>query len=577
MLVNKSMVFRAGRSNWITPLVFTGVLAVCFLLTSAGLQFYEDGMDSIAQTFQSDLLVDGPAVTSMATGKWLIIDQALIWLHGISPAMDWYGLAMFLLMGIIAVFVTRLLRPMTSSANEETGPVFWMLSIGIVLLFMENLVLMQYSRVAFFLCMFPMLLMFFQFRNGIHPAPFQVIIGTACFAIGALIRMETAALSVFIIAPVLIYSSLSGPRVFFIGSRLLLLPVLITAGVAVLMLWPSELGDSIRLHNRFLHNADGLRYDPSQLGITDSSDARAYEATLLYFMNDPQFINEDLINRIELMPMSSASAVAKHIAGVERFVERFIHYVPRYVGRHWGLLLFALACFAFSLMFPATGVKRSGLLMLLATYTLLFGLIAGYIKIEDRVFNPMVFTIAIAALLLSERRVRTGVVFSTGVLLVIILAVSAEMRGLGETIQAKRANESATQKMLNGLYPDRNGVLVMDTKLMAQLHNAPFRRITLPEAKEYFSIDNGILFLYPGYHARAIRLFGTVDTGAILSKLAADKSNVFVSTRFRAIRIVEYFNLQHGLSLEIDLMNAVDGIVDLHSGDRHGLVVYRLR
>lgn len=83
MQTGQSTGFRAGTSNWISPLVFVGALALCFLLTAAELQFYEDGMDSIAQIFQSDLLVDGPAVTSMATGKWLIIDQLLIWLHGI--------------------------------------------------------------------------------------------------------------------------------------------------------------------------------------------------------------------------------------------------------------------------------------------------------------------------------------------------------------------------------------------------------------------------------------------------------------------------------------------------------------
>lgn len=228
-------------------------------------------------------------------------------------------------------------------------------------------------------------------------------------------------------------------------------------------------------------------------------------------------------------------------------------------------------------MFPSEGVKRSGLLMLLASYTLLFCLIAGYIKIEDRVFNPMILTIALTAFLLSERRVQTGKFHKTAVLSLVVLAVSAEMVALSQAIQAKRANESATEKMLNDVTPDLNGVLVMDTKLMGQVHQAPFRRVTLPKAREYFSIDNGILFIYPGYHARAMRLFGTVDTGVIMSTLAADKSNVFVSTRFRATRMVEYVNRQHGLSLEIDLMDAVDGIVDLHSGDRHGLVIYRLR
>jgi hypothetical protein len=49
--------------------IVVGVMIFCGLLSVAGLQFYEDGMDSIAQTFLSDLLVDGAVVAPMATGN----------------------------------------------------------------------------------------------------------------------------------------------------------------------------------------------------------------------------------------------------------------------------------------------------------------------------------------------------------------------------------------------------------------------------------------------------------------------------------------------------------------------------
>lgn len=557
--------------------IVTGVMVLCGLLSVAGLQFYEDGMDSIAQTFLSNLLVDGAVVAPMATGKWLLIDRVLLWLQGISPIVDWYGAAMFLFMGVVAAMLIKLVRPFHAVPQGFSAILLPLAVISSVILFAENLVLIQYTRVAYLLCIFSMLLVFEHLRAEVNVPWFRMLGAALCFALGALIRMEAAALAIFMVAPLLLFIRPNGNGFLGNGLRVLLVPVLLVVGVSSLMLFPSELDDDIRLYNRLLHNADGLRYEASQLGVFDSSDALAYEMTLMYFMNDPVYINDELIARAGISPMTSPAAIGRHLAGLDKFRQRVAMYVPSYVAHHWGLLLFALCCFLCAMVFPAVGIGRRGLALLFLSYLLLALLIAGYIKIEDRVFNPMLLTWSLVALMLSDRNALPG--RFTGALLAVgvTLSVGAEAWALKTKVREKQHSENDIRLLVERVSSHEAELVIIDTKVMAQLHQAPFRSVYLSESKEYFSIDNGILFLYPGYHARAVRLFGTVDAGVILSKLAADKSNVFVSTRFRATRIVEYFNRQHALSLEIDLLDAADGALDLNCGNSHGLVAYKLR
>ena len=563
---------------WVFTAIMAGVMVFCGLLSVAGLQFYEDGMDSIAQTFLSKLLVDGAVVAPMATGKWLLIDRALLWLQRISPMMDWYGAVMLLLMGIVTAMLISIVWPYRSTTRGFSGIIFPLLVISSVILFTENLILMQYTRVAYFLCMLSMLLVFDRLKAGGSVSWLQLLGMATCFGAGALIRMEAAALAIFIAVPLLLLIRPSGMGIVGSGLRVLLAPVLLVAGVSALMLFPSDLDDDIRMYNRLLHNADGLRYEASRLGVNDPSQALAYEVTLIYFMNDPAHINEKLIVRAGIMPMTSVAAVARHFADVEKFWQRIGTHVPRYVAHHWGLLLFALCCFLYAMIFPAAGVGRRGLALLLLTNLLLALLIAGYIKIEDRVFNPMLLTWALVALILSDRRAVPGKAMGTLLAAGVFLSVGAELWALKTTVGEKRQNETDVRILMERLAAHEAELVVIDTKVMAQLHQAPFRALNLPDGKEYFSIDNGIMFLYPGYKARAMRLFGTNDTGEMMAQLAScENSCILLSTKFRAARVTDYFNRQHGLSLRIDLMNAADGILNLHSGDRHGLAAYRLR
>lgn len=551
--------------------------AFCATLTATGLLFYEDGMDSIVQTFLSDLLVDGPPVTPLATGKWLLFDRLMICFGGMFPSVDWYGLTMFILSGVIAALLIRVLGSPQVWNSGRAGAPFTFLAFGTAFLFVENLVLMQYTRVAYFICFLPMLVTFIRLRDGNRMTVMQSLMGLGCFAIGALIRMEAAALAIFMSAPLLLFARPRGLELLPTGMRLFLFPLAITAGVSALMLCPSELDDSIRLHNRFLHNADGLRFAPADLGITERSDSLAYEVTLNYFMNDPLHINEELVQRAGIMPMTSANAITKHLQGIDRFAQRLHRHVPNYVERHWGLLLFAVCCFLFAMMFPGQGVSRRGLLLLFSSYLLLAVLIAGYIKVEDRVFNPMVLTWAITALALGNRDAKGGKALGLALALAVFVSVGAEALTLRTTVVEKREDERSVNLLLNHISDREAKLVVMDIKLMGQLYQAPFRPIDLPMDRDFFSIDNGILFLYPGYEARTLRLFGTFDTGEIMTQLAScNDSCVLVSTKFRAAMMTDYFNRQHGLSLHVRTLFAADDNTDATSGNPHGLIAYVL-
>lgn len=553
------------------------VWLLCALLTVTGFQFYEDGMDSIAQTFLSDMLVDGAPVTPFATGKWLLIDRVLIFLGGVFPKVDWYGVVMFLLSGVVAAMLFRVHGVSASANTERTGAPFQFLVFGVALLFLENLVLMQYTRVAYFICCLPMVLAFIRLRNGIEPTRVQLLAGGACFIVGALIRMEAAALAIFMMAPLLVFVRPKGMGFISTGIRTLLLPLAVVAGVSALMLYPSELDDDIRLHNRFLHNADGLRHEPAQLGISNRSDSLAYDVTLSYFMNDPLHINDGLVKRAGIMPMTSAGAIASHLGALERFGQRVRRYVPHYVDRHRGILLFVFCCFMYAMMFPNSASDRRGLLLLFLSYAVLAILIAGYIKIEDRVFNPMVLTWAVIALLFSNRDMMAGRGLGFALTLIVMVSVAAEATALSKIIAEKQEGERSVKRLLEHASVQEAGLVVIDTKVMAQLHQSPFRPVSLPKDVEYFSIDNGIMFLYPGYEARALRLFGTIDTGGMMTQLAACKDTcVLVSSKFRAARVTEYFNLQHGLSLRVKPIYAADGNTELDSGSPYGLIAYVL-
>ncbi len=572
------MIFPLRSGGLRLTAIVLGVMVFCGLLSVAGLQFYEDGMDSIAQTFLSDLLVDGAVVAPLATGKWLLIDRLLLWLQGVWPMMDWYGAVMLLLMGIVTAMLVSLVWPHRSATRGFSGIIFPLLVISSAILFTENLFLMQYTRVAYFLCILSILSVFVRLRAEGRVPALHLLGMVSCFGAGSLIRMEAAALAIFMAVPLLAFIRPSGMGIVDSGFRVLLAPVLLVAGVSALMLFPSELDNDIRLYNRLLHNADGLRYEASQLGVSDASDALAYEVTLMYFMNDPAYINNRLIARAGIMPMTSAAAVARHFAGLEQFKQRVGKYAPGYVANHWGLLLFALCCFLYAMIFPAIDVGTRALLFLLLSYLLLALLIAGYIKIEDRVFNPMLLTWALVALVLSDRNAVSGIAIRVLLAIGVVASVGGEAQTLQTTMEEKQQNETDVRLLMEHVAAHKAELVVVDTKVMAQLHQAPFRALNLPNGKEYFSIDNGILFLYPGYKARALRLFGTNDTGEMMAQLASSENRcMLISTKFRAARVTDYFNRQHGLSLEIDLLNAADGIVDLQSGDPHGLIAYRLQ
>lgn len=572
---------RQHVSKMLYPLLFLVLCAAMRVLPEIGLQYYDQGTDSYYQCAISGLFSGSPEHLPAAWGKWTFLSHIHQFLYTILPQFNWYSIVLLLLTAWTAMLMLDAVRLKWS---EQNGKNPWGLERGVLalltLMFVENLMLIQFTRIATFLCLFGILHILLRLHKVGFAHKWVWLNGLMAFSTGAMIRLEPALLCIGMLLPIMLLW-IRKRELPFKSLGLLFLPLTLSFVISILINTPATQSDRLTvLHNRFLHNTDGVKYRPDQLNIGTETDSLAYSMTFRYFLNDPKHINLEFADRIALNAFMNTQTIGDHIKGVDRFVERLLQTWSNYVLVHQGLVVVFLVV-AFSVLFRQGGENRefrTGHLLLTIVYLCYFVVIAGYMKMDHHVFVPLVFSMSLL-LLISTGEMRINRSWTGILLAVAVIGVTHEAVYVSKELKNKRIESRLLESYFSTAAEMDARFIVFDLRSIFRAYIRPFQELGLNPGSKLISIDNGLIFVLPTYEDRLLTVTGYTELEDVWGFLTENHDNViFLAKGERLKEVCDYFNRQYDLNMEVtparlDMENVYFNKLEV----KHDLGIFRVR
>jgi hypothetical protein len=572
---------RQHVSKMLYPLLFLVLCGVIRVLPEIGLQYYDEGTDSYYQCAISGLFTGSPEHLPAAWGKWTFLSHLHQFLYTILPQFNWYSIILLLLTAWTAMLMLDAVRLKWS---EQNGKNPWGLERGVLalltLMFVENLMLIQFTRIATFLCLFGILHILLRLHKTGFAHKWIWLNGLLAFSIGAMIRLEPALLCIGMLLPLMLLW-IRKRELPFRSLGLLLLPLSLSFVISILINTPATQSDRLTvLHNRFLHNTDGVKYRTDQLNIATKTDSLAYSMTFRYFLNDPKHINQEFADRIALKAFMNTQTIGDHIKGVDRFVKRLQQTWSNYVVIHQGLAAVFLVV-AMSVHFRQ-GVELRKFpwdhLLLTIVYLCYFVVIAGYMKMDHHVFVPLVFSMSLLLLIsMGEMKVNRS---WTGILLAVaVIGVAHEAMYVSKELKNKRIESRLLESYFSAAAQMDARFIVFDLRSIFRAYMRPFQELGLNPVSKLISIDNGLIFVLPTYGDKLLTVIGSKELEDVWGFLTENQHKVIFLAKGERLKVVcDYFNRQYGLNMEVT--PARSGLENVYSNKlevKHDLGVFRVR
>ena len=533
--------------------VFVAALIVVRLLPEFGLQFYDEGTDSYYQVAIEGLFTAEPESLPAAWGKWTFISKIHQWLYHLAPDWNWYSIIMLVLtawcLQLCFAVIVLFLDDGTSWKNNiiKTG-----LTVILGLLIWENVALIQFTRISQFLCFFGLLVMTMSLQQG--KLNWKVFLnGNAAFIVGTMIRLEPGILAFGLLLPLAISNMITHDLKVRKLLPLLVAPIITCFVISYLINNAATESDELTvLHNKFLHNTDGVKYGANELNIASKADSLAYDITLAYFMNDPEHIDQEFSDRIGLQPFMSSKTLTDHITRIEKLQERWNKNLS-YLYEHIGLvLLFGLIGIA-ALIFPSH-VKWQFRLAITATIALFIAyyvIISGYMKMDHHVFVPLLFCFSFI-LILQVGNSGRGRFLQLLIVLLSAVAVVHEFGYMKSQIEQKQRETQIISEYLTKAQQLNKTYMVFDLRAIFRLYTKPFQDLPIHDWTNAISFDNGLIFVLPSYEEKLKEV--TVFTELVQNwKFLSERSDetIFLAKGERLERITMYFNQQYNMDMRV--------------------------
>jgi hypothetical protein len=557
--------------------IFIAFLLIIRLLPHLGLQYYDEGTDAYYQVAIEGLFTTGPENLPAAWGKWTFVSNIHEMLYHNFTDWNWYSIILLALTAWCLQLFVAVVKDQLSNSTEKSKQ---LLKIGVFLLLgiliWENIVLIQFTRVAQFLCFFGLLhlvtsLKYHKLNWG------KFINGTTAFAVGTMIRLEPGILALGLLLPIILTSILTNQLKIKAVIPILILPIITCGAISYLINNGTTESDRLTvLHNKFLHNTDGVKYEPGELNISNESDSLAYQMTFSYYMNDPKHLNQEFTDRIGLKPFMSSQTLTDHVTRTDKFKERWDKNFE-YLLQHSGLvILFLLISFA-ALSFPEQKKWsfRLGTLGAFLIFIAYYAVITGYMKMDHHVFVPLLFCFCFVMAL------HIGSVSKFKFLQWLIILVAAgtilhEFDYVKQNVKRKQMETEIIGEYLTTAANLDKTYLVFDMRTIFRLYTKPFQNLPFKDWSNSISFDNGLIFVLPSYKEKLKSVTGSSEIEECWEFLAARSSKtIFLAKGDRLRETISYFNKQYGLDMNVEPFS--DELANIHEKKlsvKHDLGIY---
>jgi hypothetical protein len=533
--------------------IFIAFVLIIRLLPHLGLQYYDEGTDAYYQVAIEGLFTAGPENLPAAWGKWTFVSNIHEMLYHNFPDWNWYSIILLALTAWCLQLFVAVVKDQLSNSTEKSKQ---LLKLGVFLLLgiliWENIVLIQFTRVAQFLCFFGLLHLVTSLKdNKLNWGKF--INGTTAFVVGTMIRLEPGILALGLLLPIILTSILTKQLKIKAVIPILILPIITCGAISYLINNGTTESDRLTVvHNKFLHNTDGVKYEHGELNISNESDSLAYQMTFSYYMNDPKHLNQEFTDRIGLKPFMSSQTLIDHVTRTDKFKERWNNNFE-YLQEHFGLvILFLLISFG-ALLFPEEKTRgfSFGTLGAFFIFVAYYIVITGYMKMDHHVFIPLLFCFSFIMAL------RIGSVSKLKLLqwLIILLsagAISHELEYVKRNVNGKKIETAIIDEYLETAVNLNKSYMVFDMRAIFRLYTKPFQELPVKDWSNAISFDNGLIFVMPSYKEKLIAITGSSEIDECWKFVAARSNNtVFLAKGDRLRKTVSYFNQQYGLDMNV--------------------------
>jgi hypothetical protein len=528
--------------------VFFLTMLVFVLLAMLGVQCYDHASDPAYVAVFKGVYANEPGRLSNNDGQWIGLHYLIHALYTISTDVDWYG---FFILLFCTLIVFLLLQIILRARKQGNYPFVILLLLSIVSL--ENLVLLEFTRIAFMLATTGLALVIYHIKAGSGTVVNRtaVALGLVAFILGCLVRHQAGILSFILLLPVAFIYLVAHYTTIVSVARAFVIPVIFLGALLVFVgiRW-DESWDKTPEYGGYMISLWDVDFPKDQLSLNTEADSLIYKiVTGIQFTNDPKHINPDFFRKIgvpytDKKIQSASTIVSNKVNYRQKFTYVGVGYIMKHPG--WSLLLVMVALIAV-ISWRGNARMQVVVLLLFAGYVLLYFLIAVLLKMEERIFCPFVFSCALGlALLINARKEER--INQTNMSMLFLLVVLAVLEGVfiyGR--YTARKNEAAYILTVLDMLRSRPEKNVFVDRISDQIYLWPLQKDPLDKRKVYPTLDNYFFFLLPTYNQKMEDITGGTSVIDYVN-FAADHSNdcVFVSNSERLTEVLSYFNFMYG-------------------------------
>ena len=546
------------------PFLGAGLLMVVTWLIFG--MWWEEGTDPVIISTIRDLFVEGNRPFLNTFGISFLISHLYKLLYALIPGFAWYDFFMliFLFFATANLFILAQRFLVKLSWNSKTG-IPALLVATLILLWLENVVLVQCTRLSILLSGTAALLILDCLSNGNaldRKGKMFIIFQNLLIFCAMMVRVESFYLVIGLMAPFsLFYLGLSKKKVIILTQ--VFGPSLAMGFVAFLILNnPTSAQEKQYLEFR-PYQFTLWDFDQANAGveITNPKDSIIYLAARKSFISDSKQVNLQFFHRINLNPLDkSPKYIANYFRNWEASAVTFKSAVLRFFPRYWPFFIFCLFLSILSGLYFFKIQKSMFLnwLIIQVGFWLVLVLLTIFMKMEDRLLLPMLVLMVLSNLCYWGKyhfhpvQIKGKIQF----ILVTFLLLSCFHLSSISTKATKRdqANEYMTylKEGINTHYPFR--ILVTDLWAIDHLFIKLMDNSGIPSGPMNISIDNGVLFFYDDWKTYMDKLTGSHEVEDIFKYLIKNKSEVvFFSAPSRMKLITDYLHLVYGLELNVQI------------------------
>lgn len=497
-----------------------------------------------------------------------LVGHAISWFYGLSATINWMGV---LLYGLSFLSTVTILKIVVDSLRNAEIRLHISILIGILFysaFLLENVVFINYTRVAILSMGAGLLLMLYMLQNYTGVKGFVLAVaGLFLFSVGYLIRPEVALfpLSVFGVLAVIVAV---GKKVVWSKFLAYSLAILMTVAVVKIddhydNLPTYEEFKKYRPHITKLLDANYV-LDRREMNLTQEDEVRLNAVGLWYYMDKQQVGIQYLDSltqgvRWELPPLKRWS---------ERITTQWKHAQRYTKAYHWGynyhFKIIGYVAFNIVLMF-IWGIQLLKKQISVQTYllksfytSLFLALVLGVLvvfKMEDRVLSPF-FIIHLLGYLLLDGVISSAMVAKKAGQSIVLLALvtvsvfgTKRVYGLSQEKKAEVENQQRLMEELNSKFHDK--IILYDIWTIGYIHGNPFSVPPLDTSRNvHFAFGEYFMSPSANYSAKAKRICRSDSHSEFFDCLCERKTDViFFHSQIRILLLEEYFSKLYGKRL----------------------------